>query len=76
MVCAKKHSNDKVKWNSIAISQWNSTLGVFLGLECVPFGSVLLWLYSLLVFNEQRIFAFVNVYYVLLWALSPIALLV
>ena len=33
VVCAKRPSNDKVRWNSIAISQWNSTLGVFWGLE-------------------------------------------
>ena len=33
-VC-QKNSDDKVRWNSIEISQWNSTLGVFLGLEIV-----------------------------------------
>ena len=31
-VC-QKPSDDKVRWNSIGVSQWNSTLGVFLGLE-------------------------------------------
>ena len=29
----QKPSDDKVRWNSIGVSQWNSTLGVFLGLE-------------------------------------------
>ena len=66
MVCAKNPPiYDKVSWNSIGISQWNSTLGVFLGLELCTFcfcsSLALLAILSLMTNGSLHSFSFVMV---------------